>query len=293
MLLACLTLAASSGCDPTGELRWPFATDSPAPQTQPATDPTPAARTSIPSATPPAADAPRPNRPAIVVTTFTFDILRVRVPQGLFSESGKVWNHLESDFLPADTAKLLHRNGIRVGRANAESWPALRAILETEPRAETAQSKLTMSNGLPLLLELDRHPKDQILFLYRRDGTLAGAPWRSSTNVLRIEYGIPPTQPDAILVEVAPELRLDSPAAHTLRGIEHWDPTAIPERSRVIRDLAFRATLEAGQFLAIGPSSATRDLPYIMGALLLCEEQGGEKFESMYFITPTVSRTGD
>lgn len=281
-----------AGCDASGPSPWGFAAQADPAPAQPAG--AVAAGPVPPVIAPPSATtAGLAGRPPVVLATFTFDILRVRVPQGLFSESGKVWNHLDPDFLPAETAKLLHRNGLRAARADAASWPALRAILETEPRAETAQSRLIMSNGLPLLLELDLQPKDQILFLYRRDGTLAGAPWRSSTNVLRIDYGIPPAQMDSVLMEIAPELRLDSPAAHALRGAEHWDRNAFPERSRVIRDLSFRAQLGPGQFLAIGPSSATREMPYIMGSLLLCEEQNGEKFESMYFITPTVSLTGD
>lgn len=243
----------------------------------------------------PAADTPKtdPSRAGVVVTTFTFDVLQVRVPQGLFSESGKLWNHLDAGFLPAEDTALLHRNGLRVARAEAEAWPPIRAILETEPRVETAQTRLTMSNGLPLLLELDREPRDQILFLYRRDGTLAGAPWRGSTNILRIEYDIPPSDANAVLLEICPELRLDLPAAAVPRGGEQWSPHPMPPRSRIIRELAFRVQLAPGQFVAIGPSSTTRELPYIMGALLLCEEQEGEMFESIYLITPTLSRTAN
>lgn len=233
------------------------------------------------------------DRPSLFVTTFTFDVLRIRALQGTFSDSGKIWNHLETDFLPADTTKLLHRNGLRVARAGTESWPPIRAILETGARTETAQSRLIMSNGLPLLLELDQQPRDQILFLYRRDGSLAGAPWRWSTNVLRIEYGLAPASPDSVLLEVAPELRLDSPAAQAPRGAEHWNPTLAVDRSRVITDLAFRVELAPGQFVAVGPSSSTLQLPYVMGSLLLCDETAGEKFESMYIITPTMSRTAD
>lgn len=230
--------------------------------------------------------------PGLLVTTFTFDILRIRVPQGTFSSSGKVWNHLQTDFLPAETSQLLHRNGLRIARAGPDAWPPIRALLDTEPRVENAQSRLTMSNGLPLLLELDQQPKDQILFLYRRDGTLAGAPWQSSTNLLHIDYGLAPSGADSVLLQVAPELRLDSPAAQAPRGMETWKPSVNPPRSRVLSDLAFRVELAPGDFLAIGPSSATRELPYIMGSLLLCEEILGEKYESMYLITPTLAHAG-
>ncbi len=284
-----LMLVATGGCKQASPITWRLGTASPLATSQPAPPPAVA-----PSPAPVAevAQQARLDRAGPVVTTFTFDILRVRVPRGLFSGSGKIWNHLETDLISAEMTSLLHRNGVRAARASADSWPPIKAILETEPKVQISQSQLTMSNGLPLLLELDQQPKDQILFLYRRDGTLAGAPWRGSTNVLRIEYGIPPADADSVMLEIAPEMRLDSPAAMALRGAEQWDPNVVPQRSRVVRELSFRVQLGRGQFLAVGPSSATRELPYIMGSLLFCEENGGEKFESMYFITPTVTRTG-
>ena len=227
------------------------------------------------------------------MTVVTFNILHVRAPVGTFSQSGKIWNHMDPAFLPGETVRLLHRNGLVVARGRADAWAPIRAILETEPRVENAQNTLTVNNGLPLILELDRQPKDQLLFLYRRDGTLAGAPWKASTNLLRIVYGVPPNAPDGLLLEIAPELRLDSPAAQAPRGIERWDPGREQAgRSLVIGELAFRVQLAPQEFVAIGPSPATREVPYIMGSLFLTEERQGERLESMYLITPTVSHEG-
>jgi hypothetical protein len=247
------------------------------------------------AATPaPMPDRATPPRPAIVVTTVTFDVLRVRVPQGLLSRSGKIWNHVDTSFLPDPTVNVLHRNGLRVARGEADAWPPIKAILETEANVETAQSQLSVSNGFPLLLDVDPAPRDQLLFVYRRDGSMAGAPWPSSRNLLRIDYGISPTNSQALLFDVVPAIRPDSPAAYAPRGAERWNLSSIlADRTMTIRDLAFRVELAPEQFLAIGPSTATRDLPYVIGSLLLCEEKAGEKFESIYFITPTVTRSGD
>jgi hypothetical protein len=240
----------------------------------------------------PAANHASGAKQAAIVTRITFDVLQVRVPQGMLSQSGKVWNHLETDFLPAETAKLLHRNGMKAGRGSTDSWPPIKAIFETEPRVETSRNSLALTNGLPLLLELG-HPKDQILFVYHRDGTLAGAPWPTSTNLLRIEYGMSPRRADAMAMDIMPELRPDSPTANEPRGGERWNlMTPMATRSLVLRDLVFRVDLAPGQFIALGPSAVTRELPYVVGSLMLCDERDGEKFESMYFLTPTVTRTG-
>ena len=237
--------------------------------------------------------AVRNTHPTALVTTVTFDILRVRVPQGLLSKSGKVWNHVETGFLPANMTTVLHRNGLRIARGSVDAWPPIKAIFDTEPRVETSQNRLTLNNGLPLVLELDPLPRDQLLFVYRRDGSLAGAPWRSSRNLLRIDYGVSPNRVEALLLEVVPAIRLDSLAANKPRAADLWDrDAALADHSLAIKDLAFRVELAPAQFLAIGPSSATLELPYVMGSLLLCEDKGGEKFESMYFITPTATRNG-
>jgi len=283
-------LPASPGCNATTTAKWNPGTLSPQTAPAPAANAEAEAKPAV-SGILPVAGVQEPDRPTVLVTIFTFNVLRVRVPAPLFSGSGKLWNHLETDFFPAETSKLLHRNGVRIARGRTDAWPPIKAILETESRVQTSQSRVTLSNGLPLLLELNAQPKDQILFVYRRDGTLAGAPWRSSTNLLRIDYGMTPAATDAILLEVAPELRLDSSASQALRA--PWDTSRPAGRSLVLRELAVRVQLEPGQFLVIGPSSATAELPYIVGSLLLREEIDGEVYESVYFVTPTVSLSGE
>ncbi|MCL2330136.1 MAG: hypothetical protein FWC56_02415, partial [Phycisphaerae bacterium] len=198
---------------------------------------------------------------------------------------------VDTNFLPAETISVLHRNGLRVARGSTDAWPPIKAIFETEPRAEVAQDRATLNDGLPLMLDLAPLPRDQLLFVYRRDGSLAGAQWRSSRNLFRIVYGISPDRSDSLLLEVMPAIRLDSPAANRPRGAELWDRRSpLPDNSLTIQDLAFRAELSPGQFLVIGPSAATLELPYVMGSLVLCEERGGTKYETIYFVTPTLIR---
>lgn len=273
------------GCD---QPLWTF---DPALNASPTT--APAAATQDEQIAPAAASSGQPDAvPTYIITTVTFDVLRTRVPAGVFSQSPKIWNHLQEEVLPAETVQALHRNGLRVARGQVDSWPPIKALLETQERVETSQTQLSASNGLPLLVELDAQPRDQLLFLYRRDGTLAGAPWPGSTNLLRVEYGVDPNQPDALLVEIMPQLRLD-PSVHSgPRGAERWSPTPFEPPTLILRDLAFRMQVGPGQFVAIGPSVVTRELPYVIGSLMLCDEVGSEKMESMYFVTPRVSRVG-
>jgi len=226
------------------------------------------------------------------LTQVRFDILRVRVPKGVFSESGKIWNRLEQEVLPAQTALLLQKNGLRVARGKLEDWRPIRALLDAEPHVTTGQNAITMNNGLPLLLELHAEPRDQLLFLYRPGGTLVGAPFRMSTNVLRIEYSVPLHDADALEIEMMPEIQLQHlPSSNTLRRPDELAQVPVPP-GRILRELAFRITLQPGEFVTVGPSPAANEIPYVAGALLLCDELDGKRYESMFFITPQVSQTG-
>jgi hypothetical protein len=225
----------------------------------------------------------------VVVLRVNFDILRTRVPKGAFSESGKIWNHLDEEAIPADVSTLLQRNGLRVARGKVDSWLPIQAILDQE-KLETARTNMTLSNGLPLTIDLDQLKREQTLFLFRRDGSLAGVTCPMSGNRLRIEYEIPVTDASAVTVEVMPEIRQQPVLAQPRMNESGLLDRSIEEPGRVLRELAFRMTVAAGEFFVIGPSRTTHQV-YLAGSLLLCEQIEGRQYETMYFITPRVYRT--
>ena len=132
--------------------------------------------------------------------------------------------------------------------------------------------------------------RDQTLFLFRADGTLGGVTCPMSSNYLRVEYDIPLTDPSGVVVQVMPEIRqkqvLGSVELNEAGRLEQ----ELQEPSRILHELAFRMELPAGSFVAVGPSAAA-GRGHLCGSLLLCEEVGGQRYESMYFLTPKVFRT--
>jgi hypothetical protein len=229
-----------------------------------------------------------PHQPLLVVQ-IEFDIFQARVPKGMFSESGRIWNHLDEEAIPASTAVLLQRNGLRVGRGRLSSWPPIKALLESEPGIETSQHGIILNNGLPLTVELDRTLRDQTLFMFRPDGTLGGVTYPDSYNLLRVEYGLSPTEADALLMEVMPEIRQRQTLQPlTISATGELDRPVV-EPTRVLRELAFRMQLSQHDFCVVGPSP-TAHQPHLAGTLLLCEQRDGRAHESMYFITPRVHR---
>lgn len=226
----------------------------------------------------------------LVIQSIEFQVLRVRAGKGAFSESGKIWNALDEEAFAATTRALLRKNGLRLGVGKLASWPQIKAILDAE-EVEISTNQQIVRNGLPLTVEIDPQMRDQTLFLFREDGTMAGRTYASSRMVLRIEYFIPLTDADAVVIDVMPEIVLPFSRPRPTLGPGGWVQEEIQQTTRPLRELASRAQMAPETFLAIGPSGTSHQ-GHLAGSLLLCEEIDGQVFESMYFITPRVrSRT--
>ena len=59
-----------------------------------------------------------------------FDIMRVDMPCLDGCDSRKVWNHVGELRMDTQTLSRLARNGLRVGVAIPDSWPAIETIME-------------------------------------------------------------------------------------------------------------------------------------------------------------------
>jgi hypothetical protein len=230
-----------------------------------------------------------PQRPTLILQ-ISFDVVRARVPRGFFSQSEKIWNHLNEGAIASDAAVLLQRNGMRVARGDANSWPPIKALLEQQGQVETSQNRMVLNNGLPLVVEPDPRTRDQTVFLFRPDGSLGGASFPQSTNGLLIEYALTGANLDRIRVSVIPQIRLPRQAPRLNPDTPGFIEQPLLPPTRVLRELAFATEVGPEQFVAIGPSRLIENA-HLMGSLLLCEESEGRRLESMYFITPRVLNT--
>jgi len=256
----------------------------------------------VPPSPPPTATQPRPTnlfpaaagsdnrpRPRTVPVLIRFSIVRSDVPLGEVSESGKIWNHVDEDILKADWAAHLRRNGIRVGRGTSSSWPPIRAILESARGQRSKHEVFDIRTGDSLTLEIDTRPRDRSLFLYRPDGSMAGATFMQSTNVLRIDFTVRPTELDTVALRIVPEVRQPNPDGSWAFTPEGLRP-ALPYISRTLHELAVETEVPPDHFIMIGPSGRA-DSPLLIGQALLTDTVDGQPFESVYFITPEVRRT--
>jgi len=235
------------------------------------------------------ADTPAPGNRLLPAAALhlSFDVLRARVPRGTFSGSGKIWNHVDDQVIPADLAANLQRNGLRIARGKVTAWPPIKALLDAENDIDVAQNAMAIGNGLPLTIELDSKKQDQTVFLFRQDGTLGGATLPASMNLLRIEYAIPVTDPDSVLLSVMPEIRLQTPPPKLTT--EGWVERPMVPPSRIFRELSAQVLIRPDEFLAVGPS-ASAHRAHTIGSLMLGREIEGRRYEYMFFITPRIIR---
>jgi hypothetical protein len=166
----------------------------------------------------------------------------------------------------------------------------IKALLDSEKDVTSSQSQLRASNGFPLMLEPDATPRDQTFFLFRPSGHLAGADYPQSVNNFRVEYTVPPTAPSEVVVEVMPEIRLTEARRPPPATVEEFLGPRTEQVSRVIRELTFKMQLGPEDFFVIGPSESAHS-GHLIGSLMLCEQQEGRRYESMYFVTPRVMST--
>jgi len=221
-----------------------------------------------------------------MVLTVDFAVLRVRAAAGTFSQSEKIWNPIQDEMLPAQIRMMLRNNGLRIGVGKHSSWPQIKAALDAE-KVETSTNRQTLQCGVPLTVEINTQPRDQTLFLIRSDGTMPGAFFPQSTNGLRIEYWIPPSAADTVMMELMPEIRLSRTTGQSNLAVSTLQNPGTMPPTRPLRELAVRVPVGPDEFLVVGPSSVAQQ-NHLAGSLLLIEEIDGRRLESMCFITPKI-----
>jgi hypothetical protein len=223
-----------------------------------------------------------------VILKIRFDIYQLKAKGEFFSQSGGVWKFLNEESIPATTAEILRLNGLRVAKGETSTWPAIKDLLEKE-EVTTSSSTRTVNNALPLEIKMDSVPQDQTLFLYRRDKTLAGFPYRNCTNYLRIEFAIPLDDLDCVDVEVMPEIRLPQRRSKPKLTINGWVYPEPEKPRRIFRELSFNMRIEPKEFFVLGPSGRAK-IDHLAGGLFLCSREQDQRMESMFVIMPQVIR---
>ena len=89
----------------------------------------------------------------VQVVELVFDVVRAEMRLGGIRHSRKVWNHVDELRVAPELAARLARNGLRVGAASADAWPAVRARPESA-EARGSRQQLAAQCGLARVVGL-------------------------------------------------------------------------------------------------------------------------------------------
>lgn len=280
ILAAAAVGAIVGGCGPNGWRLW-----------RPSAAPPEAAAPALVDGQPMIAESDRPSEFAAaagpVTLQITFEVLRVDVPVLGMRHALKVWNHVDETQSDPRLTALLARNGLRVGTASADAWPALRVLFDTN-QAKSLLAKHVVQSGSPLSMRLGEMAEGEVVFSYRRDGRLVGQTFPGGTKFLHIDYALDPEDPTRTLIKATPEVRRFSEEKHwqTIDGRVQDVPRY---EGRVFEDLSAELAVAPGQFLVIGPSESAANRSLIGGQFLTTDENN-VTYETVICVTPHAVR---
>jgi hypothetical protein len=222
-------------------------------------------------------------RPLVDVIRLKFDVVRVDVPVTNEHHALKVWNHVDELRCDAQIAEVLTRNGIRLGVASGDSWPALQTIF-TNCAAKVQRGSQLVQTPLPLTVELGRIEDGTSIFSYDRAGRLRGETFEPGTKFVHIDYRLHPQLDGScdlsLTLEVQPtEARQP---ANRWDGLLNEPPEIV---GHVYRDLAATATLGPQEFLVIGPGERA-DQAHLLGGQFFTREESAQLYETIICIAP-------
>ena len=235
------------------------------------------------SATPPdsqpatsaAAQAPAP-QPTVV--GLSFDVIRVELPVSSAAITRRIWKYVDESNADPSLPALLARNGVRIGVAEGQSWPALRAMF-TQAGGRTARDQLPMQNNQPGMIHMGPLEEGGMYFLHRRGGRVEGGTFEKGERFIRLDYEVPPEDPQTTRVRVMFETRGGQP--HRRFVDQGGRIQEVTERGgRSFGELACTVTLNEGQFLVLG-SADNADKGFRIGSWWFRSRSGKERSETL------------
>ncbi len=231
----------------------------------------------------PAAEQP-PTGPILGVS---LDVLRVDVPLGTLSGNDRFWNQLDEQSLGADRTVLLKRNGLRAAVGRAEAWAPIKAMLDSVDDKMVYREAVKLHQG-PLAFQISDGPDDQHVFLYRPDGTMAGASFTASHNLFHIRHRLDEDDPNQVHLTVIPGIRQNQRRLEWAKRGQRL--VRVPTfYGRTLHELTMGVRLSPGRFLVIGAGREVA-LPSVLGRTMLTREVDGKRYESVFLMTPEVIR---
>lgn len=215
-----------------------------------------------------------------------FEVLQVQAPLGEFSRSQKIWDHLDEQAVGTEMQMTLQRNGLRAGLGSQESWPPVRAILDTVQHRIVRTLPPAPPNSVSVSLQLNNEPVDQTIFFFRANRTLSGDTFPGASDVLRITWEFNNDNVEQVVVYVTPEVRQNQSGVSFKATPFGVAPVPIYE-GRIFKELGLRLVVSPGGYIVLGPGEDVSHVG-LLGREFLVTQIDGEAYETVLVIVPRV-----
>lgn len=217
-------------------------------------------------------------------------VLNVRVPKAAAHEAQAMWAHVREQVLDVETRDRLAQNGIRVGIGNVVWWDDIRHQMDAIEGVDVVHSDpMVVRPYFPLLLEMDREPREQTLFQVDGKRGLSGSTWPASRNLIRIDVWADSQREKATQVRVTPTVWQRFEGVRFERGGPDAWRIRPNERHAPLQAVSFAAGLQEGEFLVIAPGQHGNVVGLVGSAFLTGQDEDRE-YHCYVFIKPEVQR---
>ncbi len=223
-----------------------------------------------------------------MVVELHFDVMRVDLPYDSDRHSSKLWNHVDELCVEPGQSVLLGRNGIRIGVAPADAWPAIHAVLEGHG-ARATRRQHAVPPGYPLILDIGDVQEGETIFSYDRQGGLKGRTFGAGHKYIQLDYLVEADDPPRVLLRVFPEVSVQSPDRRWQTQDGEYVERPVYEGC-AYSELSATLTLTPGRILVIGPGPQA-EMPHLLGNRFFERVEAGVRYETLYFATPQLFRS--
>ena len=209
----------------------------------------------------------------------------VDIPIASGSESG-IWDRVDDSGIPAFQRQALSDNGMRVAIGEKDDWPDLASYLEDLAGRKTEEVTSIAQPHEMFSIAVKASQPERTAFLIHPDGTLSGVDLPAGDYLLTM-VGVPsPDEKGKLLLSCQPKVRsarrysqvTDTPGGPVLDS---------HHRLISINLMTCGTTIQAGQFLLIGPSEQASRRSSV-GHHLFTKETAGLPARTFYVLMPHV-----
>lgn len=214
-------------------------------------------------------------------TLFQIGVYQLELPQGKISSNEAFWKPFDETFLGLWQHSLLHKNGLRVGRASRVELNYLREELEG---AEETPQNLIGTESKDFTMDVRKGVPAQTIFYFDKDGALVGKNFEPCDNAFAINFRRARRSEDRVRIAIAPVVRNQRSRLEATVSGDSFKVREVTDQT--IYGLGIEAVLGVDECLVIAPDPSAIDNETSVGRIFMMEDRPAQRVEKVLVIWP-------